>query len=52
MEKSIKDGKGKLSEQSYSVEVPKRPEATGSNSVQASSAKLQDQVTFIIIYFF
>ena len=34
IEKSSKDGNGILSEQSYSVEAPKRPEATGSNSVQ------------------
>jgi hypothetical protein len=44
------DSKGIL-KQSESEEAPNRQEATGSNSIQVSSAILQNQVTSFIIYF-
>ena len=45
------DSKGILSRASQSEEAPNIQEATGSNSIQVSSAILQDQVTRFIIYF-
>ena len=45
------DSKGILNRASQSEEAPNIQEATGSNSIQVSSAILQDQVTSFIICF-